>query len=159
MGCCSLLAIAQVKAVDPQDRSDLDYGASSEQPQVHEVGCGFSYLTSVDPFAGLLQQQREADDDPNSKAFRDPEAVAANYLRARLAMDSSVAVTLKETSRTSSSAVFEWTQSDKKDGYMVVVSRPYLLSFYARDPNRVAWAIVAAYATSCDEADTVTRIK
>jgi len=33
--------------------------------------------------------------------------------------------------------------------YMVVVSRPYLLSFYAKDPKRVAWVLIAAYETSC----------
>jgi hypothetical protein len=31
MGCCSLFAIQEVKSVDPQDRDDLDYGASYDQ--------------------------------------------------------------------------------------------------------------------------------
>jgi hypothetical protein len=42
---------------------------------------------------------------------------------------------------------------------MVVVSRPYLLSFYAQDPGRVAWIVVAAYASTCAQNNSVTRIK
>ena len=34
MGCCSLLAIQEVLSVDPQNRDDLDYGASSDQPEI-----------------------------------------------------------------------------------------------------------------------------
>lgn len=32
---------------------------------------------------------------------------------------------------------------------MVVVTRPYLLSFYAKDPTRVAWTMLAAYESPC----------
>jgi hypothetical protein len=34
---------------------------------------------------------------------------------------------------------------------MVVVSRPYWLSFYAHDPSRVAWIAVIAYESSCGQ--------
>jgi len=42
---------------------------------------------------------------------------------------------------------------------MVVVSRPYLLSFYALDPKRVAWVVIAAYESSCAKGKQVTRIR
>jgi hypothetical protein len=42
--------------------------------------------------------------------------------------------------------------------YMVVVSRPYELSFYAK-ANRVAWVAIAAYRSSCGKDNSVTRIK
>jgi hypothetical protein len=42
---------------------------------------------------------------------------------------------------------------------MVVVSRPFLLSFYAKDPKRVAWVVIAAYDSSCGTTNSVTRIK
>jgi hypothetical protein len=32
---------------------------------------------------------------------------------------------------------------------MVVVSRPYMLSFYAKNPKRVAWVLIGAYKMSC----------
>ena len=33
----------------------------------------------------------------------------------------------------------------KRERYMVVVSRPYWLSFYAKDPAKVAWVVLAAF--------------
>jgi hypothetical protein len=42
---------------------------------------------------------------------------------------------------------------------MLVVSRPYWLAFYANDPKRVAWVVVAAYVYSCGKNNSVTRIK
>jgi hypothetical protein len=41
---------------------------------------------------------------------------------------------------------------------MVVVSRTYELSFYAK-ANRVAWVAIAAYRSSCGKDNSVTRIK
>ena len=46
--------------------------------------------------------------------------------------------------------VYEWKPTNTHAVYMVVVSRPYWLSFYARDPKRVAWVVAAAYE-SCGE--------
>src|SRR5690242_6975804 len=36
LGCCSLLAIQQIVSVSPQDRDDLDYGASLDQPELQK---------------------------------------------------------------------------------------------------------------------------
>jgi hypothetical protein len=47
--------------------------------------------------------------------------------------------------------VYEWKQ--KKASYMAVVSRPYWVSFYSKDPDRVAWIAIAAYESSCGEGD------
>ncbi len=55
--------------------------------------------------------------------------------------------------------VYEWKPADKPETYMVVVSRPYLLAFYAHDPKRVAWVVAAAYASSCGKSNSVTRLK
>jgi hypothetical protein len=32
---------------------------------------------------------------------------------------------------------------------MIVVSRPYWLTFYAKDARKAAWVVVAAYESSC----------
>jgi hypothetical protein len=37
----------------------------------------------------------------------------------------------------------------KKESYMIVVSRPYWLSFYSKDTKKVAWVVVGAYESSC----------
>jgi hypothetical protein len=41
--------------------------------------------------------------------------------------------------------------SRQRETYMVVVSRPYLLAFYAHEPKRVAWVVAAAYVSSCEK--------
>lgn len=47
MGFSSLLAIQQVKSVDSQDRKDLDYGASVDQPNINKAGCSFKILAMM----------------------------------------------------------------------------------------------------------------
>jgi hypothetical protein len=50
LGCCSLLAIEEVRSVDPQDRNDLGYGASPDQPEMAKHDCGSTaYLLPIDP--------------------------------------------------------------------------------------------------------------
>jgi hypothetical protein len=34
-----------------------------------------------------------------------------------------------------------------------------MLTFYAQDPKRIAWVVIAAFDSSCDEPNSVTRIK
>jgi len=153
------LAIQQVKSVGTQDRNDLDYGASADQPSIDKAGCGFGFLRSFDPTAGILEAQRLAEGDPNSKAFDDPDQVASGFLRARLRLDPAVPIQLKETRRTAGRLVYQWQRPSKQEFDMVVVSRPYLLSFYALDPKRVAWVVIAAYESSCAKGKQVTRIR
>jgi len=76
MGCCSLLAIQRVISVDPQDRADLDYRASPDQPNIRKVGCGFRYLLPLESAAGSMAAQREADGGQTEWAFTDPQRVA-----------------------------------------------------------------------------------
>lgn len=47
----------------------------------------------------------------------------------------------------------------KNLAYMVVVSRPYWLSYYAKDRKRVAWVVLAAYESSCGGPNAVQQIK
>ena len=52
-----------------------------------------------------------------------------------------------------------WRPETKKASYMVVVSRPYWLSFYAKDRQKVAWVLAAAYESSCGGDNSVTRVR
>ena len=54
--------------------------------------------------------------------------------------------------------VYEWKPKGKNASYMVVVSRPYWLSFFSSDPKKVSWIAIAAYESSCGKGDSVTRI-
>jgi hypothetical protein len=159
MGCCSLLAIQQVQSVTPQDRDDLDYGESPDQPDTDKVGCGYQYMTGIWPWQEEIKAQQQAEQDSDSRAFDSPEHVAADFLVRRLKLDVGQPVPLAQKRKAQGRVVYEWNPAGRAHSYMVVVSKPFLLSFYARDPKRVAWVVIAAYDSSCDESKTVTRIK
>ena len=159
MGCCSLLAIQEIKSVSPQDRDDLDYGASPDQPDVDKTGCGYRILTSIEPSADLIKAQQQVDLDQYGWRFDDPMHVASDALARFANIDEQSIVGLKQTRKAQGRAVYEWRPRRKAETYMLVVSRPYWLSFYAHDPKRVAWVVVAAYVSSCGKNNSVTRIK
>ena len=149
MGCCSLLAIQEILSVDPQDRADLDYRASADQPGIQKVGCGYRYLLPIDPAHDLIGVQQSADLGEHSWAFDDPQRVAIDTLSRVLSIDEKSISGLKQKSEAQGRIVYEWRPEDKQTTYMIVISRPYWLSFFARDPMRVAWAAVAAYESDC----------
>lgn len=75
MGCCSLLAIQEIKSVDGQDRDDLDYGASADQPDIDKTGCGYRFLTPIQPTSDLIKAQQDADLGGDDWVFDDPRRV------------------------------------------------------------------------------------
>jgi hypothetical protein len=158
-GCCSLLAIEQIKSVSPQDRDDLDYGASADQPHIDKTGCGYSDLTPIGSTSGLIKAQRQADLEEHNWVFDDPLHVATDALARFAHVDEQSIAGVKQTRKAQGRLVYEWSPGKKSETYMVVVSRPYWLSFYARDPKRVAWVVAAAYLSSCGKNNSVTRIK
>ncbi len=159
MGCCSLLAIQRVVSVDAQDRTDLDYTSEPEQPNIAKEGCGFKYLTEIRPYDAALKAQKDAEQGGADWAFEDPQRVAVESLARTLGVDEKTLVGVKEARRVQGHAVYVWGAAAKSPRYMVVVSRPYWLSFYAQDPRKVAWVVVAAYESSCGKGNSVTRIR
>src|SRR5262249_49124488 len=152
-------AIQVVKSVDAQTRDDLDYGASADQPDIDKTGCGYRDLTPIQPTTDLIKAQQEADLGQLGWVFDNPRRVAVDALAKLAHVEERSLVELKETRQAQGRHVYEWKVAGKRETYMVVVSRPYLLSFYARDPNRVAWVVAAAYLSSCGNDNSVTRIK
>ena len=145
MGCCSLLAIQQVVSVDTQERNDLDYGASYDQP---DASC-YQFLKVRETDQDIIQSQREAEVDSSGASFNSPEQVAVSTLAKVLKTDGKL-IKLKQTRKAQGRFVYWWKPKTKEEHYMVVVSRPYWLSFYAKDPKKVAWVVTAAYETTCD---------
>jgi hypothetical protein len=159
MGCCSLLAIQQVIAVDPQDREDLDYGASVDQPDISKAGCGYKFLTDVGPNKDIIQFQRKADGEDREWSFDNPQRVATEGLARLLKVDEKTITGIKEARRAQGRIVYTWHPKSKEASYLIVVNRPYLLSFYAKDGRRVAWVVAAAYEISCGGNNSVTLIR
>jgi hypothetical protein len=148
MGCCSLLAIQQVISVDVQGRQDLDYSASAPHPDLKGT-CAYESLTESQPYERIIREQHEAEAGASDWRFSDPKRVAAETLAALLAIESSNITTMKQTHEEQSRFVFQWRRAKSHETHIVVVSRPYWLSFYVRDPKQIAWVVIAAYKASC----------
>jgi len=140
MGCCTLFAIQEILSVSPQDRSDLDYGASPDEPR-----WWWRLLTPMFPGNSVVEDQRQADLGPRAWAFNDPKRVASEAIRALAKIGGPEPLKLKATIRYPGRIDFEWHKKGTKSRYMVVVSRPYYLSFFAQDPKMVAWVVIVAY--------------
>jgi hypothetical protein len=160
MGCCSLLVIQQVISVDPQDRDDLDYGASPDQPDITKAGCGYRYLSPLEPYDDdLIKAQQSAETGQREWAFSDPQRVASDALARLLKINEQAITGMIQTRKAQGRFVYQWRPKAKRVSYMVVVSRPYWLSFYTKDTKRLAWVVTAAYESSCGKGNSVTRIR
>jgi len=158
MGCCTLLAIQEIKAADTANDTNLDYGADPDQPDIEKTDCGYRDLLPIDPrTSALMQWQQEADAGMHDWAFDDPKRVASETLTSVAKMDKASPMTMKLTREAQGRKVYELQAGP--EAYMVVVSRPYWLSFYSHDRKRVAWAAIAAYDSSCSGKHSVTRAK
>lgn len=152
MGCCTLLAVQEIKDPDTKWRSDLAYIAPADFPDTAEPGsCQRSF--PIQRTAAQSESQKQAESGARDWAFDDPRRVALDALVEISKMDRSAADALKQTQESQGRKVFEWKVPKKSASYMIVVSRPYWLSFYAHDPNRVAWVVTAAYESSCGKKD------
>jgi hypothetical protein len=158
MGCCTLLAIQQVVSVEPHSSAEFDYGFSPEQPNIGKTGCGYTILNDMLKFESLLKAQRDAEMTQAEWLFTDPQRVATSGLATRLSVAED-SIKLNQTRATQGRFVYEWRPPGKKQVYMIVVSRPYWMSSYAKDAKRVAWVVLAAYESSCGSRNSVTRIR
>jgi hypothetical protein len=154
------LAIERIVSVDPHRSKALDYAALTfdDQPETADkTGCGYTELTEMFPTAEMVQAQEKADRGEDEWVFTDPKRVATSGLAQLLTVDEN-SIKLKLKRRAQGRFVYEWRPKTKSDYYVVVVNRPYLASFYAKNPNRVAWMLRAAYEAGCGENKAVRRI-
>jgi hypothetical protein len=159
LGCYSLMAIQQVLSVDPQERQDLDYRASAEEPNGDRVGCRYRYLLPSVPYGQTIEAQRQAELGQREWAFDDPQRVASDALARLLKIAENSITGINGTRQTQGRIVYEWSPAGKRVSRMVVVSRPYWLSFYSKDAKRVAWVVIAAYESSCGQGNAATSIR
>jgi hypothetical protein len=148
-GMHSLLALQQVLSVEPQDRDDLDY---SLDPDSGFIGneCDYEVLTPHETRGIFVEAQKRAEqEEARVWAFDDPHRVASNALAGFLKHDEKSITGLKQTRKAQGRFVYEWRNKTQGTKYKVVVSRPYWLSFYAKDSRKVAWVVLAAYEYKC----------
>ncbi len=150
MGCCSLLVIQRVESFDPHTRTDVDYAADAGWYE--DEGCKWSSeqdrrRVSVDNWNGASEQgiaeQRRADGG-QTWLFSDPERVATESLKTLYPGQSPALHLVKQTT---AQRVFRWRNG--KTSVVVVVARPYWLSFYASSSS-VAWVSTIIKEAECE---------
>jgi hypothetical protein len=148
-GMHSLLALQQVLSVEPQDRGDLDYNLYLGNGFIGNE-CDYEVLTPHETGSISLEAQKRAEQEETRVwAFDDPRRVASDALAGLLKIDEKTITGLRQTRKAQGRFVYEWRNEAKGTKYKVVVSRPYWLSFYAKDPSKVAWVVLAAYEYKC----------
>jgi hypothetical protein len=159
MGCCSLFAIQQVVSVEPHNRNNLDYGASADQPELGKTGCtSYRHLLTIRASGGLIEAQKQAELNEQAWGFNDPARVAVETLALLLSINKQAIVNMTQVRKAQGRFVYQWHPKGKQETYMIVVSRPYWLSFYAKDKQKVAWVPIAAYESSCGHRNSVNRV-
>jgi len=149
MGCCSLLAIQQVLSVDAQDQTGLDYRAYADESRIDSARCGYRELTPASLYSDSIEAQRGAESGQRDWAFDDPQRVARDSLARLLKIDELSIHGIRQIRAAQGRLVYEWKPSKKHISYVIVVSRPYWLSFYSEDPKKVAWVVIAALELPC----------
>jgi hypothetical protein len=150
MGCCSLLVIQRVESFEPHTRTDLDYTA--EAGWYADEGCKWGSERdrrhiSVANWNGAAQSaiaEQEKADAGEAWAFSDPEHVAIESLKLFYPGQTPVLHAVKKTSARN---VFQWRNGKKS--VVVVVTRPYWLSFYAASRS-VAWVSTMIKEAECN---------
>jgi len=155
MGCCTLFAIQQVLSVDPHNSRLLDYRATADPRGLEKADC-YGDLTKIDPTADLIKDQERADSGEEDWAFTDPARVGAHGLAKLLNIDEK-SIKLRLTERAQGRFVYRWQPRKNGNLYLLVVTRPYILTFFAKDPNRVAWSLRTAYEVGCTENEKPIR--
>lgn len=150
LGCCSLFVVQRVEWFEPHTRTDVDYTAeagwyekegckSNSSQDLRYVSISFSDSTAEQAIA----EQRLADSGERVWAFDDPERVALESLKPFYKDRVPV---LHEVKKTPVRHVFRWRNGKKS--VVVVVTRPYWLSFYAKSGS-VEWVSTMIKESDC----------
>ena len=150
MGCCSLLVIQRVTSFEPHTRTDLDYTA--EGGWYEDEGCKWATERDLGHVSvsnwndgaqkGIEAQKKAEDGEP--WAFTNARRVAMESLKA---LYPDRVQELRRVKNAPARQVFQWNQGKKRT--IIVVSRPYWLSFYAKG-NAVAWVSTMIKEVECE---------
>lgn len=150
MGCCSLLVLEQVESFEPHTRGDVDYTA--EAGWYEDEGCKWGgerdrRHVSVSNWNGAAQQaiaEQESADAGRTWVFSDPKRVALESLELFYPGQTPALRTVKSSP---SRYVFQWRNNKKS--VVLVVTRPYWLSFFAASDS-VAWVNTMTKEAECN---------
>ena len=149
-GCCSLFVIQQVESVQPHIRKDLDYTAEAGYYEKERCGGGTHHIQNItvsypnDATVQVIEEQKKAERGKIAWVFTDPQRVAEETLK--VAYPGEVP-SLQIVKKTDARRVYRWERG--KNDVVVVVTRPYWLSFYANSDS-VAWVTTTIKQATCN---------
>jgi hypothetical protein len=152
LGCCTLLAIQQVTSVEPYGNADLD--SSTEDFVMDPPGGGCSIANIADdlkePASNDAQQKADIQQDPIP--FDHPDQIAKTALMQAENLSDTAVASLRQTKRTQGRITYQLKIENSNrtfTTYTIVVHKPYSQTFYAINPHRIAWTVMALYRTTC----------
>lgn len=152
LGCCSLFAIQRVEQFEPHTRNDVDYTA--EAGWYEDEGCSADsllWLRHISLAYGegteqAITEQALANTGERAWALSDPHRVALESLKPFYKDRTPL---LRKVKGTPVRQVFRWR--DGKKSVIVVVIRPYWLTFHSKS-GKVAWVATTIKEAHCDSA-------
>ncbi|HEX7295736.1 MAG TPA: hypothetical protein VF251_08300, partial [Pyrinomonadaceae bacterium] len=147
MGMSSLFMVQQVLRVDPHDRTDVDYDSSQTYPDFGKDDC---FYQNLQEFESAIELQKQADADGGSWMFEDPKRVAVEALAKQLNLNPSALSNIRLRRQAQGRMFYEWRSNPENRSFVVAVTRPYLLVFYAKT-RKVAWVPSGVYRHSCND--------
>lgn len=143
-GLYSLFVIEQVVSIDHTAISDVDYDITGAVPHYADSSC-FPPVPRVE-YREAIGLQQQADAGRRAWSFSDPARVAATRLTESLGRPVRI---LRTVSRSQGRVVYEVAAAGTNKKYWATVSRPYWLTFFAAQPDRVAWILLGTVDTEC----------
>lgn len=139
-----MFVIERVVAVSEQRGEEIDYRAAVDQP---EGATSFGDLMARGKRWDWLRWQREAEMAGNEWRVNDARRVAVEVLAERLGLAREEVSGLRERNKRGEQIWFAWSDEARGKRYFVVVSKPYFVAYYARNPRKAAWVVRAVWAT------------
>lgn len=144
MGCCALLAIERIVSVDPHDRKDVDYGASDIIPELNKLN-SYRILSPNESSKDLIMAQQKAESGERGWSFDNPLQVASDALASLTKVSEKSIIGITQIRQSQGRIVYRWKNRATGATYFVIVSRPYWLSYFAQDREKVAWVATRVY--------------
>ena len=116
-------------------------------------------LTEIWPYAAAIKLQEKAELGTDELAFTVPQRVARDAIAGVRGVSEASIIGMKTVRQAQGRFIYQWQPRGEKGSYMIVVSRPYWLTFFAKDPQKIAWVVAGAFKSSCGGTNSVTRIR
>jgi hypothetical protein len=137
MGCCTLLAIEKVENVSDPDAS-LDSRNTGIDGKYRNKFNSYSYARDLPEGNEVIKMQAAAENGSDDWMFTDHRRLVSEYFN-NVMKDREAVKNLRLAEKSAGRVVYTSKASGKR--YVILVTRPYWLSFYSKNPQKIIWVI------------------